>query len=328
MITIYPYSPAMAPVWEEVLSHSTNGTFMHSRGYMKYHENRFLDTSLLIYSDGFPVGVFPAHRIEDKVYSHEGLTYGGLVIHEELKTESIISVLKAVLKYYHDLQVSSLYIKALPSFYGTSSLEWLPYCMFLLGAEIYRTDLSFAIPLPASYSLYSKGRKWALNKARKTGLSIEEVNDFRPFWEQVLVPNLWERHGVRPVHTVEEIQGLAASNAPFIRQFDVLEEKELVAGMTVFETQTTAHVQYISSSPRGKELSALDLLIDHLVQKVFKHKIFFDFGIVNEREGRTINKGLMDWKESFGAKPYVHQFYMVDPGRFGVLDKVMKGGLF
>lgn len=320
MITIYPFSPVMAPVWEEVLSHSVNGTFMHSRGYMEYHGDRFLDVSILVYLDGFPVGVFPAHRIEDKVYSHEGLTYGGLVIHQGLKTESIISVFKAVLKYYHELQVSSLYIKAIPSFYGTFSLEWMHYCMFLMGGEIYRTDLSFAIPLPASYSFYSKGRKWALNKARKAGLSIEEVNDFRPFWEQVLVPNLGERHGVRPVHTVEEIQGLAESNSPFIRQFDVLEERELVAGMTVFETHTTAHVQYISSSPRGRELSALDLLIDHLVHKVFNHKSFFDFGIVNESEGKTINKGLMDWKESFGAKPFVHQFYRVETGRFGLLD--------
>lgn len=314
--------------WSQVINHSINGTFMHSRRYIAYHGDRFLDASLLIYLDRFPVGVFPAHRIEDEVYSHQGLTYGGLVIHQDLKTESIIAVLREVLKHYHKLQVSSLYIKAVPSFYGTSSLEWMSYCMFLLGAEVYRSDLSFVIPLPASNRSYTKGRKWALNKARKAELRVEEVNDFRPFWEQVLVPNLWEAHRVKPVHTVEEIQWLAANNAPFIRQFDVLEEGKVVAGMTIYETQTTAHVQYISSSARGRELAALDLLIDHLVQQEFSHKACFDFGTVNEENGTKINKGLMDWKESFGAKPFVHQFYKVETGRFYLLDKIMKGRKF
>ena len=328
MITIYPYSPAMAPVWEEVLNHSVNGTFMHSRRYMEYHGDRFLDASILIYSGSFPIAVFPAHRIGDKVYSHEGLTYGGLVIRQDLKTEEAIYVLVAVLKHYHNLQVSSLYIKAVPSFYSTSSLEWWPYCMFLLGAEIYRSDLSFALPLPASYTRYTKGRKWALNKARKAMLRVKEVNDFRPFWEEILVPNLRERHGIKPVHTIEEIQWLASNNRPFIRQFNILDGRELVAGMTVFETQTTAHAQYISASPKGKELAGLDMLIDHLLQKIFPHKAYFDFGTVNEENGARINKGLMDWKESFGAKPYVHQFYRVETRRFGVLEEVMKGKKF
>src|SRR5690606_2008408 len=160
-----------------------------------------------------------------------------------------------------------IFIKAVPSFYGISSLEWMPYCMSLLGAEVYRSGISFVLPMPASYSQYTKGRRWALNKALKAGLKVEEVTDYRPFWERVLVPNLWERHGVKPVHTVEEIQWLADNNVPFIRQIEVREGGKLIAGTTVFETQTTAHAQYIAASPRGKELSALDLLIDHLVQK-------------------------------------------------------------
>ncbi len=324
MITVQPYSPALAPQWEEVLENAVNGTFMHSRRYMEYHGDRFLDASLLVYDGAIPAGVFPAHRVAGEVYSHQGLTYGGLVIHRDLKTESIITVLGEILKHYHDLQVNRLYIKAVPSFYGTSSLEWISYCMFLLEAEVYRSDLSFALPLPATYSQYTKGRKWALSKAKKAGLVLAEVNDFRPFWEEVLVPNLWERHGVKPIHSVEEIQWLAENNAPFIRQFDVLEEGKVVAGMTVYETQTTAHAQYISASPRGKNIAALDLLVDHLIHKIFSHKAYFDFGTVNVDHGKRINKGLMAWKESFGAKPYVHQFYRVETARFGVLEEVMR----
>lgn len=323
-ISIKFYSPLLLQDWNHVIGQSINGTFMHSRSYLEYHGDKFSDTSLLVYLDGSPVGIFPAHRTGDQLYSHQGLTYGGLVLHRDLKTESIIAVLKEVLKHYHDLRVTRLCIKDIPSFYAISSQEWMSYCMFLLGAEICRSDLSFALPLPASYSLYTKGRKWALNKAIKAGLSVEEVSDFRPFWEEVLVPNLRERHGIRPVHTVEEIQWLAENNKPFIRQFDVLEEGKIVAGMTVYETPTTAHAQYISASPRGKEVAALDLLVEHLVQKVFSHKAYFDFGTVNESQGRRINKGLMAWKESFGSKPYVHRFYKVETDRFRLLEEALR----
>ena len=324
MICIKPYSPALLSDWEQVVEFAINGTFMHSRAFMEYHGERFKDASLVIYNDGHPVGIFPAHRVEDRIHSHQGLTYGGLILNPKLSMGGIIAVIKEVLRYYHELQIRKLNIKDVPSFYGSSSLEWMPYCMFLLKAENFRTDLSFAIPLPASPSRYSKGRKWGINKARKNGMSIRETRDFRPFWEEVLVPNLWERHRVKPVHTLEEIQFLAQNNHPYIRQFEVLEAGNILAGSTVFETKTTAHTQYLSANPRGKELGALDLLLDHLLVQVFPHKAFFDFGIVNENQGLTINKGLMEWKESFGAKPYVHQFYRVEPKWFGVLENVMK----
>lgn len=322
-ITIKTYAPTLAPAWESVLKVSSNGTFMHSRNYLEYHGDKFVDASVVVYWDGLPVGIFPSHRIEDEIYSHEGLTYGGLVIHRDLKTEAIVAVVKEILKHYFDLQVTRLYIKEIPSFYTTSSQEWMSYCMFLLGAEVFRSDLSFALQLPASYSAYTKGRKWGLNKARKADLRVEEVRDYQPFWTEVLMPNLWERHRVKPVHTVEEMQWLAENNAPFIRQFDVLEEGKVVAGMTVYETRTTVHAQYIAASPRGKELAALDLLVDRLVQKVFSHKAYFDLGTVNEGQGKRINKGLMAWKESFGAKPYVHQFYKVETDRFGALEAAL-----
>lgn len=324
MYAIEPYTPSLLPDWNRVLDESINATFLHARSFMDYHGNRFTDASLVIFKNKKPIGIFPAHRIGEEIYSHQGLTYGGLVLSRLLSMERIIAVLKEILRHYHDKQIKNILIKDVPSFYGTSSLEWMAYCMFILGAEIIRTDLTFAIPLPISSSSYSKGRKWGISKAKKHGLLLREVKDFMPFWENVLVPNLWRRHKVKPVHSWEEIQSLANNNLPHIRQFEVWEQERILAGTTVFETKTTAHTQYISSTPRGKELAALDLLMDHLIQQVYPHKHYFDFGIVNENQGKRINKGLMKWKESFGAKPYVHQFYKVDPDRFGLLEDAIR----
>src|SRR5690554_214239 len=128
MICIKPYSPALLSDWEQVVQCAINGTFMHSRAFMEYHGERFKDASLVIYNDGHPVGIFPAHRVEDRIHSHQGLTYGGLILNPKLSMGGIIAVIKEVLRYYHELQIRKLNIKDVPSFYGSSSLEWMPYC--------------------------------------------------------------------------------------------------------------------------------------------------------------------------------------------------------
>jgi len=323
-ISIEEYSPSLLQDWNLVLAQSINGTFMHARSYMDYHSDRFDDTSLLVYRDDKPVGLFPSHRIADEIHSHQGLTYGGFILIQKLSMNGIIAVIKEVMRHYLQKGAKTITIKEVPSFYGQSSLEWMPYCMFLLGAENFRTDLSFAIPLPISSGAYSKGRKWSVNRAKRNGLTVRETQDFRPFWEEVLVPNLRERHGVEPVHSLEEILWLAGNNKPFIRQFEVLDEGAIVAGATIYVTKNAAHAQYLASNARGRKLSALDLLIDYLVKEQFPQKAFFNFGIVNEDQGKGINKGLMDWKQSFGAKPYVHQFYKIETDRFGLLEEAMR----
>lgn len=291
---------------------------------MDYHGDRFLDASLIFYKKEKPVGLFPANMVDDQIHSHQGLTYGGLVLATPLSMEEILAVFRILLVYYSQLGIRTIYLKEIPSFYGKASLEWTSYCMFVLQATLHQSELTFAIPQPHPPELYSRGRKWGLNKARRNALNIREVTDYRLFWQEILCPNLWERHQVKPVHSLEEIQWLASRNSPFIRQFEVLEGETIVAGTTVFETVSTAHTQYISANNRGKALGALDLLMDHLIQKVFSHKDFFDFGTVNENKGRFINKGLMEWKESFGARPYVHTFYTVDTGNYCLIDEVFR----
>jgi hypothetical protein len=324
MLNVKAFNPPLLKDWELVLKNAINGTFILSRSFMAYHGDRFLDASLILYKNGKPVGIFPANRVGKDIHSHQGLTYGGFILIPSLSMEEILSLCTEVLKFYAERGMTTVVIKEVPSFYGTSSQEWMAYCMFIGGAELYRTELSLAIPLPISQRDYSKGRRWGINKAGKNGLMIREVTDFRAFWEEILIPNLLELHQVKPVHSLEEIQFLASRNAPHIRQFEVLEGGRIIAGTTIFDTPTTAHTQYISANPRGKAISALDLLMDHLIQKVFCSKAFFDFGTVNESQGRVINKGLMEWKESFGAKPFVHRFYSLDPGNYSLIEAVFK----
>ena len=107
-----------------------------------------------------------------------------------------------------------------------------------------------------------------------------------------------------------------------IRQFNVYHENDLIAGATIFETKTTAHVQYISSNNTKNELGSLDFLFNYLIKNTFSDKLFFDFGNSNEENGQKLNKGLLYWKEGFGAKSISQDFYKIETLNFNNLDNL------
>jgi hypothetical protein len=52
-------------------------------------------------------------------------------------------------------------------------------------------------------------------------------------------------------------------------------------------------------------------------------KNYFDFGISNESQGTKINEGLLFWRESFGAKTVVQNFYEVETKNYSLLETVL-----
>jgi uncharacterized protein (DUF486 family) len=60
-------------------------------------EDRFQDYSLLIFEEDKLIAVLPANRVGETVYSHQGLTYGGLVYKKQTK---LISLMCFQLFYY------------------------------------------------------------------------------------------------------------------------------------------------------------------------------------------------------------------------------------
>ena len=166
-------------------------------------------------------------------------------------------------------------------------------------------------------------RKRGIKKAKDHQLIIKEDNDFEAFWNQVLIPNLENRYGKNPVHSLSEIQLLQNNFPDNIRQFNVYYNDKIVAGTTIFETKKVAHAQYISATEQKQELGSLDFLFNELLSNVFKEKPFFDFGISNENRGRNLNKGLLYWKESFGARTITHDFYCIKTNNHNLLNDVL-----
>lgn len=321
MYTVQAYTASNRITWNELIASAKNATFLIHRDFMEYHSDRFTDHSLLIYKGATPVAVLPANVVGNQLYSHQGLTYGGLVWSPKVKLVDAIEISQVLLKHLHDQGITKLHVKELPSFYSVLPAEESAYVFHLLQAKCTRVDTASVIDYRNRPAIQSN-RIEGVKKAKKQGLRIIETDDFNDFWNEILLPNLEKRHAAKPTHSLEEIISLHAKFPENIRQFNVYKEDQIVAGATIFETNTTAHVQYISANEQKQELGALDVLFNQLITDTFSGKWYFDFGISNEQQGQKLNKGLSYWKECFGARTFVHRFYEIETANHHLLNDV------
>ena len=301
------YTPADAARWDAFVRASRNGTFLFERGYMDYHADRFEDASLLIHDDATLLAVLPASRSGEGISSHGGLTYGGFVYGDSMTTARMLEVFDAVAAHCRAEGVRRVLYKTVPSIYPRYPSEEDRYALFRADAPLVRRDVLAVVPA-ADRLAYQERRRRGVKKARAAGVEVTASDRWADFWG-VLDANLRARHGVGPVHSLEEIKLLYSRFPDAIRLFVALDSGGVVAGAVLYDTPRVAHVQYISASDRGRELHALDALFDHLLSGVYADKQWFDFGISNEDGGRMLNVGLIEQKEGFGARAVAHDFY-------------------
>jgi hypothetical protein len=307
--------------WNSFVHQAKNATFLFLRDFMEYHQDRFEEYSLLVFYGEKLVAILPANRVGATVFSHQGLTYGGLVLNQKAKLSTVIPILKSVLAFLHQQNITTLNIKQIPSFYTSYFSEELDYCLFLLHAKTVRKDSLSVIDLTKEVA-FSKDRKQCIRRGITASLQIKEEVNLESFWNEILIPNLHVKHQIKPVHSLEEMMQLQQKFPENIRHFNVYYGDKLVAGTTVFVTEKVAHPQYISGNESKNELGSLDYLYHHLITKVFADKNFFDFNNSNEENGTKINEGLLFWKESFGAKTVTQSFYEVATQNHQLLDTI------
>ncbi len=309
-------------IWNSFVKEAKNGTFLFHRDFMEYHSNRFQDFSLLIFDANMLISILPANREGSSVFSHQGLTYGGLLVLQKAKLSTTLGVLKSVLLFLFENKVEKLTLKLIPNFYCDTFSDELEYCLFVANSELIQIDSLATIDLKKPFYI-SKTRRESIRKGKKNNLIIKEEATFDLFWNKILIPNLNTKHRVKPVHTLNEITYLKSKFPDHIKQFNVYDNDKIVAGTTVFVTDNVAHPQYISGNSNKNELGSLDYLYHYLITDVFADKSFFDFGISNENGGKNVNQGLLFWKESFGAKTIVQRFYSVETINYKLLNNVL-----
>lgn len=310
MIKIKRYNPEHKDEWDTFVFTSKNGTFLHKRDFMEYHSNRFQDFSILFYDENKLIALLPANIFENVLYSHQGLTYGGLILGMKGVTITVLNIFEELIKFLRGQGISRLIYKVIPYIYHKQAAEEDLYALFRNDAKLIIRNISSCIYLQDRIK-YSQGRKEALKKSKKNNLSVHESLDFSAYWN-LLCENLQKRYNAKPVHSLEEINHLRSKFPENIKLFQVERNGNVISGVVMFEMENIVHVQYISSNEEGRSLGAVDAVFDYLLDSVYEDKIYFDFGISTEKNGLYLNEGLINQKEGFGGRGVVYDTYQVD----------------
>lgn len=307
-IRIALYEKNYESSWDVFVQKAKNKHFFFYRNYMEYHQDRFKDFSLMAFdAKNRIMALLPASKTDDMLVSHGGLTFGGFVIGEKMSVTDMLSVFAETKKFLAEHGIKKVLYKCIPYIYSQYPADEDRYALFINNAKLIRRDVSSAIYLPARYK-YQKGRKWMVNRGKKNGIQVKETKNFQSFID---LENkvLRKFHNTKAVHTGSELELLADRFPDNIHLYVGELDGELLAGTIVFENGKIAHTQYMANSEKGRELGALDCVIDYLVTNRYSDYEYLDFGMSNENQGRFLNEGLASQKEGFGGRAVVYDFY-------------------
>ncbi len=310
MFEIRRYTSGDAASWNQFVAQSKNGTFLFDRAYMDYHSDRFTDYSLMFYRKNRLYALLPANTTGDGVlWTHQGLTYGGILIDSRATAMEVMELFQSLNTYLYNEGFCKVIYKAIPWIYHRIPAE---EDLFALLHQCRATiiDRSIAsVLMPHERLRFTESRRSGLRKALREGLYVVETQDVRFLWP-LLTSNLRRRYQARPVHSAEEMDMLKSRFPDQIRIYVVKNDDGQVLGGTVlYLTPKVVHTQYISASPQGKQVGAIDLLFDKLLNEVYNDDRYFDFGTSMTTEGSDINEPLLFQKEGFGARAVCYDWY-------------------
>jgi hypothetical protein len=309
--SVRPYQESDYELWNTFVSAAKNATFLFHRDFMEYHKERFDDFSLLVFDKVKLVAVLPANRVDNKVYSHQGLTYGGLVYASKLKIEKIETILDLLFDFFKSKRIEHFCLHPIPSFYLGQGNAAIDFFLMKKGAQLYRKEMNMVAHLPQEIPI-SKSKLKHFRRTEVLGLRVVEETNFQPFWEKILEPRLVEKYDAKPVHSLAEIQLLHERFPKNIKQFSAYLEDKIVAGITIFEFENGVKSQYGATSKKGEKYRALDFLFISLLDIFQKRgKLFFDMGIVNDSGEKGFHSGLLQQKEELGCTVWSQDFYKI-----------------
>ncbi len=309
MITIHRYEANQQQYWNKFVAEAKNGHFLFNRQYMEYHADRFQDCSLLFFKKNKLIALLPANINKDKLISHGGLTFGGILSNSTMKTSLMLEVFDSLITYLREQNFNTLLYKTIPHIYHTISAEEDLYAIYCHQGELIHRDVNSVINLSEKIK-FAKGKKEGIKKAIKAGINVINTNDFSSFFaigEKIL----GDKYEAKPTHTAQEMEILATNFPDNIKLFASYQNDRMLAGIIVYESKNVAHTQYMFNSEEGLSCGALDIILNYLITDIYKDKKYFSFGISTENKGLYLNEGLIFQKELFSARTIVQDVYKI-----------------
>ena len=309
MFEIIRYTPDRKDEWNLFVAQSKNGTFLFFRDYMDYHADRFCDHSRMIYADGSLYALLPANEADGVLYSHRGLTYGGLVMSQQCKAAQVRDIFIELNDYLRGQGFARVVYKHVPWVYAKlPSEEDLFALSNVCHASLRSRDVASVVMLDGRLP-FSTLRKRGIKKGLQAGLCVSEQTDFSLYW-RMLELHLEQKFHAKPVHSLDEIMLLKRRFPNNIRLMTVCKDDVILGGTLLYDCGQTVKTQYIMASEEGRRHGALDFLFDNLLDRYeAEGRQFFDFGTSNLPENDDLNDSLIFQKEGFGGRAVCYDTY-------------------
>lgn len=303
------YQSADSALWDHFIDSCRNSLFLFKRSYMEYHKDRFVDNSLLFYENNRLLAVLPASIQGNELYSHAGLTFGGLLYPQKLGVTDILKIFESLIFYMKTEGFTKINYKVIPYIFHTLPTEEDLYVLSKFGARMIKRELSTALCF-GNRIKFSKGKREGVKKAVKQNLVFSESDDFEQLFE-IGTKIMKDRHDLLPVHNAHEMEYLKSTFPENIKMFEVSDHDEVLACTLIYDYGVTVHTQYMYNTDRGFSCGALDFLMDQVIQKYHHQKKFLSFGISTEDGGKKLNVGLQRQKEMLGGRSILHDTYQL-----------------
>ena len=287
MFEIRRYTPADQQEWDRYVDGARNATFLFKRGYMDYHADRFKDHSLMFFVGNHLHSLLPAHEVGDTLYSHYGLTYGGLIMNLKVTIADTITL----------FQELNEYLKAA----GFHRVIW--HCHARLLLRIVGTTI-----IMGQHIAWRKDHRRRLKNAMENGIRVERDASLEEFWP-LLEANLLKRFESKPVHTLAEMLLLKSRFPDKIIQYNAYQGDQIVGGITFYVTPQVLHGQYSSTNDIGKQTGAMEAIYERVMYHDYVDCPYLDFGSSTEEQGSVINEGLIAHKEGYGGRAVCYDTY-------------------
>ncbi len=312
MPTIERYSSELQMQWDALVNNSRNATFLLKRDYMDYHSDRFEDFSLVARNDrGEVVALLPANREGDTLISHRGLTYGGWILPERrCDAIEMLDIWQEMTNFLKIEGFKKLIYKPIPHIYHAYPAEEDLYAIFRFGGQISTTLISSVVDLNSPLPF---GRRFGqiARKSINSGLTFGESDKWEEYW-QLLNESLKTRHDTKPVHSLSEIKLLKQRFPNEIKLYTAERDGITAAGIVLYCSSQVIHMQYSATSATGMNEDATAGLYKWVIDHFSGKARWFDFGTSNEQNGKYLNRGLIQIKNSSGGRAVVYNTFTIE----------------
>lgn len=299
--------------WTDFVLRSNNGTVFHLPAFLDYHpEGRFMNEHLVAEDeDGRMVAVIPG-ALSDRdgvtwFRSYPGASYGGPVLEDDASLSLVENLVDALFDHCRTRGYGMLEMTIPPSVYFRRPHNYIDFVLGNHGFICSKRELTAVIDLRRLGEeidlAFRESARRGVRKALRSGLKVFEDGDYSRFYP-VLADNLKDRHGVKPTHTLEELQRLEKLLGPEkIRQFTTVDESgEVLAGMIMFHANPRVTLAfYISHNEKHQSRRPVNLVYREVIEWARRMGYgYLDLGTFTLNG--EVNHGLCRFKESFTAR--------------------------